>query len=144
MAWASTIDRGHGLFLWAEEVVTGVNTKEVRVSDLHRNARTGLDVLAVRIDYTATATSGARKLRIELRNAGADPYLTLDATNNISAGVSRIFQFGRGLPIDPQNVHREPLPEGLAFNKGNRLVFYDSMDIDATDTIKVRLLGRFL
>lgn len=114
---------------------------EVAVDDSNKDLIYGTDLpsfgshmelVAVRIEFTATATVGTRTLVVEILTEANDLVYQIVLDNNtVTASASGTWQLGDGLDAavtTPQYVH---MPAGLVLFPGQKLRIRDSAAIDA-------------
>ena len=104
-----------------------------------------LELLAIRIELTNTATAGNRimEVRVELTTGPDILYAVTIAANSLAASLSRTWQLAPGVDeaiTAPQQVQ---LAQGLYVFAGQQLVIEDSAAIDAAaDDMIVHVLAR--
>lgn len=104
-----------------------------------------LEVLSLRIEFTATATVGSRVLRVQVADAADDILRELQLVGGtITAGVSKVFEIAPGLPVtDGSVIEYEVLPSQFVIGHGLKLRVLDTAAVDAAaDDMVLHVTGR--
>lgn len=102
-----------------------------------------MELTALRVELTTTATVGTRTLQVTIEDSSGDVLfeLAVDA-NTLAASGSKVWQFGEGLDpavTSPQYVN---MPRGLFLVNGTKLRVRDSAGVDPTgDDLVLHVMG---
>lgn len=140
MAWTLSKSPKSRYLRLSEEVVDD-SSKDLVAADINLGA-VELEILAIRIEFTATASVGTRTLRLQLLDASdSDLLLEVAMTRTVTAGNSQNYNAAPGL--DAATADHEVLPAGLFLAPNQILRILDSSATDAAaDDMIVHVLGR--
>ena len=133
-----------GLMITLSEEAPNDISKDLTLADVTIEGDE-LELMAIRIEFIATATVGTRTITVELLDAAdADViWQFIVVSNTVTAGVTKVWQFGRDVDeavTSPQDVI---LPTGMTLHAGMLLRIADSAAIDAAaDDMQIHVVGR--
>lgn len=146
MAWVvETQSRADdGIVVLAEEV-TAVGTKTLTWGADYITDRTA-ELLGVRIEFTATATSGTRRQKLQLKDGTNDVQYEQTSNVTTTAAGSATFEFFQGGAGGAAlgTVTPERLAVGFFLAPGQKLTITQDAVIDALDTAVVHVRLRML
>jgi len=125
---------------------TGLNasSKTLLLADAGTTAAY-LELLAIRIELTTTATVGNRLMavRVELTTGPDILYAVTIAANSLAASLSRTWQLAPGVDEAITSPQQVQMPQGIYVFAGQQLVIEDSAAVDAAaDDMIVHVLAR--
>lgn len=100
-------------------------------------------LLAVLAEFTTTATIGARRLLVEVRDGSNAVFHRQSAGADQAASLSQFYNFAPGLPAETAFTNltiNRPLPPELLLAPAWNISVRDLNAVDATDTLRVRVL----
>ena len=133
MAWTSTKagNKGPEIAILLSELATNDSSKDLLFADIGEGSH--LELVAIRIELTTTATGGTRTMVCEVLTEADDVVyeMILDA-NTLGPSLSKTWQLG--VEVDPAVTAPQyvVLPQGLALFPGQKLRIRDSAAIDPT------------
>ena len=132
------------------DIGLNANSKILELADVGADLQAAhLEIAAIRIEFTATATAGNRILSVRIERRTVVPAILYEIAipnETLQPNQSRTWQLAPGVTettvppmLDVQEVN---LPPRLYCSGAQRLVIEDSADIDTDDTLIVHIMGR--
>lgn len=145
MAWSferSGTKDAVSLVMLAEDVLGDSDKVLDFDQDVPANER--MEILAINVVYQASAQAGNRIITIEIIDAAANTYRTLEFEKRTMQNDLNIYEAAPGLiPTTSTLVFYETLPVRFFIFQGQTMRIRDNAAIDATnDDMRLRISGR--
>ena len=131
------------------DIAPNANSKILELSDVGADLQAAhLEILAIRIELTTTATGGNRILSVRIEAIMVPDILYEVAIDNdsLASNQSRTWQLAPGVTETTappmQALQAVKLPPRLHVNSNQRLVIEDSAGIDSLDDMIVHVMSR--
>lgn len=160
MSIGNTVKDGSGSMYWllvdadgrliVADAADTVHESDVTLNDSDKTftvtAGEEWEILSIWVEFTSTATAGARQIVVELQDASSDVIAQLRAEATVAQSQTRYILWAQGAPHDTAFISTDYMSHALPkifLPAGYKIRVYDSAAIDAAaDDMIVHMMVR--